>query len=40
MVDLKEIEEIQREIEKELDYLYELSSLLRSIKNIVEFFSK
>jgi len=40
MVDLSEIEELQREIEKELDYLYELSSLLHSVKNIVEFFSK
>ena len=40
MVDLKEIEELQREIERELDYLYELSSLLHSVKNIVEFFSK
>jgi len=40
MVELKEIEELQSRIEKELDYLYELSSVLHSIKTVVEFFSK
>ena len=39
MVELSEIDELQKEIEKELDYLYELSSVLSSIKRIVEYFS-
>jgi hypothetical protein len=38
-MDLVEIEELQKQIEKELDELYQLSSVLSSVKQIVEFFS-
>ena len=37
---MNEIDGLQKEIETELDRLYELSSVLSSIKRVVEYFQK
>lgn len=39
-MDLKDIEEIRKGIDAELDELWELSSLLSSLKNVIEYFNK
>ena len=40
MVDLNNLEEIRKDIDKELDDLWELSSVLSSLKNVIEYFNK
>lgn len=39
-MNLNEIDGLQKEIEKELDRLYELSSVLHSVKTVVQYFQK
>ena len=39
-MDLKSIEEMRKDIDRELDELWELSSVLSSLKNVIEFFNK
>jgi hypothetical protein len=39
-MDLKEIEEIRKGIEAELEDLYELSTMVYSLKNVIEYFDK
>lgn len=38
MANLKELEGLQSDIEKEIDRLWELSSVISSIKRVVEYF--
>jgi len=37
---MKDLDSIQRDIDKEIDRLWDLSSVLSSIKRVVEYFSK
>lgn len=39
-MNLQEIDGLQKEIEAELDRLYELSSVLHSVKTVVQYFQK
>lgn len=39
-MDLKSIEGMRKDIDRELDELWELSSVLSSLKNVIEYFNK
>ena len=39
-MDLEDIEEIRESIDAELDELYELSSVVYSLKTVIEYFNK
>lgn len=38
MTDIAELEEIRKKIDKEIDELYALSSVLYSLKTVIEYF--
>lgn len=39
-MDLEELENMRIDIDKELEELYELSSVIYSLKNVIEYFNK
>lgn len=39
-MNMQEIDGLQKEIDKEIDRLWELSSVLSSVKRVVEYFQK
>jgi len=39
-MELKDLEDMRKAIDKELEELYELSSLIYSLKNVIEYFNK
>jgi hypothetical protein len=39
-MDLNDLEEIRKGIDAELDELYELSNVIHSLKNVIEYFNK
>ena len=40
VTDIAELEEIRKKIDKEIDELYSLSSVIYSLKTVIEYFQK
>ena len=40
LTDIAELEEIRKKIDKEIDELYSLSSVIYSLKTVIEYFQK